>query len=58
MTITLGWWAVPALLTIAGLGLWWHGSRESGMMGGLVQFLLGVGLFIGALASCAVGWIK
>jgi hypothetical protein len=28
------------------------------MMGGLVQFLLGVGLFIGALASCAVGWIK
>ena len=58
MTITLHWWMVPILLVVATFGLWWHGSREGGVLGGLWQFLVGCGLLVGALSAALVGWIK
>lgn len=58
MTITLHWWLVPVGMVVATFLLWWHGSRESGMMGGIVQFLFGAGLLIGAIATALVGWLK
>lgn len=58
MTVTLHWWMVPIAMLLACFGLLWHGSREGGMMGGIVQFLVACGLFIGAICTALVGWLK
>lgn len=58
MTITLGWWAIPIGMLVACFILLWHGSREGGMMGGVVQALVAFGLFIGAIGAALVGWLK
>lgn len=58
MTVTLHWWMVPIALVISTLVLWWHGSREGGMFGGMWQFLVGCGLLIGAACTVLVGWLK
>lgn len=58
VTITLHWWMVPIAMVLATLGLWWHGSRESGMFGGMTQALIGFGLLIGAVCATLVGLLK
>lgn len=51
MTITLGWWIWPAGLVGAAVILFLHGSREDGMMGGVVQTLIAFGLLVGAVVT-------
>lgn len=50
MTLTLAWWALPIALVFVGLVapvvcLIWSG-RQSGMLGGLFEGLLGIALFV------------
>lgn len=58
MTITLGWWIWPAGLVGAAVILFIHGSREGGMMGGIIQTLIAFGLLIGAVVATIVGFWK
>ena len=51
MTVTLGWWIWPAGLVGAAFILFWQGSKEGGMMGGVVHGLIAFGLLIGAVVT-------
>lgn len=54
VNVVIHWWVWPAGLIGAAAILWYHGSRESGMLGGVVQFLIGCGLIIGAIVAVIV----
>lgn len=57
ITLTLGWWLIPSLMTIAAFVLLWLGSRERGMFGGFLHGILAFALLIGACAATLSGWL-
>ena len=54
-TLTFYWWHFPILLVLAAFVLFWMGSRKSGMLGGVIEDLIAIGLLIGALISLITG---
>lgn len=60
MTVTLDWWALPALLVLVAVALFVRGGRRPGMFGGMGHALLGCALVLVAGAFSvgyqAAGW--
>jgi hypothetical protein len=51
LTLTLHWWLVPALLTLAGALMFYWGEKEGGFMGGVGQAMIGFACWFAALVS-------
>jgi hypothetical protein len=61
MTITLSWWAFPAVLVLVAAVMFARGSRRPGMFGGMGHALLGCALVLVAGAFSvgyqSAGWV-
>lgn len=58
MTVILHWWYLPIALVLSAGVVWYFGSKEHGMFGGMFHFFIGCGLMFGALCSVIIGLIK
>lgn len=56
LTITIGWWIIPAIITLIGFiaAIWAIGEDKGGYMAGLGSMLI-IGVFIFPIVS--VSWI-
>jgi asparagine N-glycosylation enzyme membrane subunit Stt3 len=57
MTFTIGWWALPTIITVALFVFWYFWSDESGRDYGIDAFLKFVAAVIGSLAVWLIYFI-